>query len=70
MPEINYFKSIKETCKGVEAIIIATEWNDFRALDFNELIKEMNKPKIFDLRNIYNKEELTNLGFDYYGIGK
>ena len=70
LPQLDYCSSIKEACKKVDAIIIATEWNDFRALDFKELKKQMNKAIIFDLRNIYNKEELLKLDFEYYGIGK
>ena len=70
LPNINYSESINESCIGVDAIIIATEWNEFRALNFDNLKKKTKDNVIFDLRNIYNKDELTNLGFEYYGIGK
>ena len=70
LPNINYSESINESCLGVDAIIIATEWNEFRALNFNILKEKTKDNVIFDLRNIYNKDELTNLGFEYYGIGK
>ena len=70
LPNINYFNSTQEACFNSEAIIIATEWNEFRALNFNLLKKDMIDKIIFDLRNIYNKDELTKLGFVYYGIGK
>ena len=70
LPNIHYSNSINESCIGVDAIIIATEWNEFRALNFKLLKKQMKDYIIFDLRNIYNKDELTNLGFAYYGIGK
>ena len=39
-------------------------------LDLNNIKKYMKKPVMFDLRNIYNKKELNNIGFEYYGIGK
>jgi len=70
LPNIQYSLSIDESCFGVDAIIIATEWNEFRALNFKLLKEKMKDHVIFDLRNIYNKDELTNLEFVYYGIGK
>ena len=70
LPDIDYCKTIHEACKDTDAIIIATEWNEFRALNFNEIKKLVKKRIIFDLRNIYSKEELVNLDFEYYGIGK
>ena len=70
LPSINYSDSIQQSCIDADAIIIATEWNDFRALNFKLLKEIMNDHIIFDLRNIYNKDELTNLDFKYYGIGK
>ena len=70
LPQLIYCTSVNETCKDVDAIIIATEWNEFRALDLRELKKHMKNKIIFDLRNIYNKNELINQEFEYYGIGK
>ena len=70
LPNIHYSNSIGESCIGVDAIIIATEWNEFRALNFKLLKEQMKDCIIFDLRNIYNKNELTILGFVYHGIGK
>ncbi len=70
LPNIHYSDSVNESCIGVHAIIIATEWNEFRALNFKLLKEQMKDYIIFDLRNIYNKDELTNLGFVYHGIGK
>ncbi len=66
----NYFDSAYEACKNVDAIVIGTEWNEFRALNFYEISKIVNKKKIFDLRNIYDGAELERLGFEYYGTGK
>ena len=70
LPDINYFNSIQKACIDADAIIIATEWNEFRALNFKLLKKQMKDHIIFDLRNIYNKDDLNNLDFVYYGIGK
>lgn len=69
LPRITYCDSVKEACKNADAVIIATEWNDFTALDFKKLKKILKKPIVFDLRNIYIKTELTNLGYKYFGIG-
>ncbi len=66
----NYFDSAYDACVGVDAIIIGTEWNEFRALNFSKIKKKINSPIIFDLRNIYKSEELEKLGYLYYGIGK
>ena len=70
LPEIHYCSSFKEACEKSEAIIIATEWNEFRALDFNKIKNDIKNPIIFDLRNIYNKNDFEVLGLEYYGIGK
>ena len=70
LPNINYSNSVHETYINAEAIIIATEWNEFRALNFKILKEKMKSNIIFDLRNIYNKHELNKLGFIYYGVGK
>ena len=68
--EFNYFNSPYETCENADAIIIGTEWNEFRALNFSEIGKIVKRKKIFDLRNIYDAKELEKLGFEYYGTGK
>jgi len=70
LPNIIYSNSTQDCCSDSEAIIIATEWNEFRALDFKLLKEKMKDYIIFDLRNIYNKYDLNNLDFVYYGIGK
>lgn len=70
LPDFDYCNSAYEVCKGSRALIIATEWNEFRALDLNKIKKLMDDPVIFDLRNIYNKEEVKNLGIEYNGVGK
>ena len=64
-----FFKSAYEACDDVNAIIIGTEWNEFRALNFNKISKILKEKIIFDLRNIYIPEDLKELGFKYYGTG-
>ena len=69
-PMFSYYQNAYEASEAVDAIIIGTEWNEFRALNFLKLKSLMKNLVIFDLRNIYNKQELSDLGFEYYGIGK
>ena len=52
------------------ALVILTEWNEFRALDLKKVKKLLNNPIIIDFRNIYNPQELFKLGFKYYSIGR
>ena len=70
LPDLDYCNTVYDACKGSNVLIIATEWNEFRALDLNKIKELMNNPVIFDLRNIYNKEEVKDLGIEYYGVGK
>ncbi len=56
-------------CEESKVIIIGTEWNEFRALDLKQIIGKLNNLCIFDLRNIYNPNELKELGFNYFGTG-
>ena len=65
-----YFSSVYKACEGVNAIIIGTEWNEFRALNFHKIKMSIKDPIIFDLRNIYEPNELKKAGFLYYGVGK
>src|SRR6185369_10154651 len=59
------------TCaEGASALVIVTEWEQFRALDFARLRATMAQPVLIDLRNIYRPEELARHGFAYEGIGR
>ena len=62
--------SAYEACEDTKAIIIGTEWNEFRALDFQKIRASSKNLVIFDLRNIYNSKEIKDLGFTYFGTGK
>jgi len=55
--------------KGADAIILVTEWPEFRLPDWKAIMNNMNEHVIFDGRNIYNPEEMKEKGFAYYGIG-
>ena len=56
--------------KGADALILVTEWNEFRSPDFREIKSELSDAVIFDGRNLYEPDYLAQLGFTYYGIGR
>lgn len=65
-----YCNNEYEAIEGCDALIIITEWNQFRNLDLERVKKLLNKPYFFDLRNIYKRDNMERLGFKYYGIGQ
>ena len=68
--ELQLCNSAYAACEDTKAIIIGTEWNEFRALDFLKIKGDSKNLVIFDLRNIYNAKEIKDLGFQYFGTGK
>ncbi len=58
------------TVKGCDALVIATEWNEFRVLDMGKIKRLLRQPNIIDGRNIYEPEEMRSAGFNYIGIGR
>lgn len=67
---IDYTNSSYEALKNADAMILLTEWNEFRRPDFNRIKSLLNKPIIFDGRNQFDSERLKELGFKYFCIGK
>ncbi|MFN3718935.1 MAG: UDP-glucose dehydrogenase family protein [Rhizobium rhizophilum] len=67
---VTYGKNPYEIATDAEAIVVVTEWDEFRALDFRRLKQEMKAPVIVDLRNIYKPEEMEKYGFSHVPIGK
>lgn len=70
MKDVIYCENPEETARGVDALLVITEWNEFKQLDFGKIKKLLKRPIIFDGRNIYNPQELRNLGFIYKGVGR
>jgi len=68
--EIQYTHGNYDALKGADALLLITEWNQFRYPDFQKVKNLLNNPVIFDGRNQYNPKELKELGFVYYGIGR
>ena len=70
LSNIIYCQSPYESAANADALVIVTEWNEFRDLDMAKVKDSMNKPLIFDGRNMYEPSELTEIGFTYRGIGR
>jgi UDPglucose 6-dehydrogenase len=68
--EVKWFEDPYEAMKGAEGIVIITEWNEFRGLDFGKMKQILQKPLIIDLRNIYLPAQVQEQGFDYISIGR
>jgi UDPglucose 6-dehydrogenase len=56
--------------KGADALMICTEWNDFRRPNFKKIRELLAAPVVFDGRNLYSLEEMTQREFTYYSIGR
>jgi UDPglucose 6-dehydrogenase len=70
LPEISYSEDEYAAVKDADALVFVTEWNQFRALDMSRIRDLMKSPKIVDLRNIYEPEDMRELGFAYVGVGR
>ena len=68
--KINWFKDSYSACSGSDAVVILTEWNEFRALDLKKIKRKLMTPILIDLRNIYKPEEMKRIGLQYYSIGR
>ena len=69
LKNVKYYKDIPSACINSDLIVLHTEWNDFRLLNFKKLVKKSNF-KIFDMRNMYSPSKMKNLKIKYFGIGR
>ena len=70
LPDITYADDEYAAVADADALVFVTEWNQFRALDMKRIRDLMKSPKIADLRNIYQPEDMRELGFQYVGVGR
>jgi UDPglucose 6-dehydrogenase len=70
LKDVTYCKDAYETADGSDALMILTEWKEFRELDLSEIKKQMNSPVIVDGRNVYDPAKLKGLGFTYVSVGR
>jgi UDPglucose 6-dehydrogenase len=69
LPDVTFCTDAYDCAKAAEAVVIVTEWDAYRALDFKRLKNTVATPRIIDLRNIYRRSDIIRTGFEYYGIG-
>jgi len=70
LPDVEYCSDTYEVADGSDALVILTEWNQFRKLDLSRLKELLSSPKVVDLRNIYDPAAMRKLGFEYVCIGR
>ena len=69
-PDLHYATDAYDCATGADVLVLATEWNEFRALDFGRLAKLMRSKTVVDLRNVYEPRELRAGGWSYTGVGR
>ena len=67
---IRYAKDPYSACRQADALVLVTEWLEFREPDFQSLKRELRQPYIFDGRNIFDPVRIRRMGFKYFGIGR
>lgn len=70
LPDITYCSDAYDTMQDADALVLLTEWNAFRALDFKRVKSLMKAPVMLDFRNVYHPEEVRSAGFQYSSIGR
>jgi UDPglucose 6-dehydrogenase len=70
LPAVAMFNNPYDMAKNSDALIVITEWNEFKQLDLERIRTLMKTPNLFDGRNIYDPAEVRSLGFSYRGVGR
>lgn len=70
MPEVLYCATAYDVAKSADALLLVTEWNEFKQLDFDKIKRLMRQPIVLDGRNIYDPEVMAERGFTYRGVGR
>jgi UDPglucose 6-dehydrogenase len=70
LKDVEYVEGPYQTLEGADAVVLITEWDEFRALDLDRLKSLMKSPVMVDLRNIYRPDEMAEAGVDYHSIGR
>jgi UDPglucose 6-dehydrogenase len=70
MDRVKFFDDAYQTVEGADALVVVTEWNEFKALDMQRIHAAMRRPVVIDGRNIYEPAEMNRCGFIYRGIGR
>jgi len=70
LPDVAYGKDPYDVARGADALVLATEWNQFRRLDLQRIKTLLKTPVFIDLRNVYDPDQMKRLGFNYCGVGR
>jgi UDPglucose 6-dehydrogenase len=70
LPEVEYGRDPYDVAKGSDALVLATEWNQFRRLDLQRIKTLLKTPIFIDLRNVYDPDQMKRFGFNYCGVGR
>jgi UDPglucose 6-dehydrogenase len=70
LPEVEYGKDAYDVASGADALVLVTEWNQFRRLDLLRIKALLKEPIFIDLRNVYDPAHMKRLGFHYCGVGR
>ena len=69
LKNVFFYNNMNEACKKTDLVIIHTEWDEFKAIDFKKICGR-KKFKIYDMRNLYSTKNLKKQGFSYYSLGR
>lgn len=69
LPQASLVGNAYDACRDADAVVLVTEWNEFRSLDLQRLHRLMRQPVFVDLRSIYDADVVRQAGFRYYGVG-
>ena len=70
LPQVEYCKDAYALAKDCDCLLLVTEWDEFKKLDFKKIKHLMQHPIIFDGRNLYDENKMKHLGFEYHGLGR
>ncbi|MGZ4161551.1 MAG: UDP binding domain-containing protein, partial [Neobacillus sp.] len=70
IPDIEYCRNPYQVAEGSDAVLIITEWDEFRHMDLNRLKSLLRQPIVIDGRNIFQPKQMEKLGFKYQGVGR
>ena len=70
LPRVDGYDNMYECLSGCDALVICTEWSQFRSPDFDKVLANLESPLIFDGRNLYKSSTMKEHGFTYYSVGR
>ena len=70
LKDVQYGKDALAVARDSHCLMILTEWDEFKTLDYKKLLAVMKQPLLFDGRNLLDQDRMRALGFEYYGVGR